>query len=123
MELIMGLGLIPGILGLVFLISWFVVANTFGRMSRCLEVTFAQQQRIAEKTNYTNRLLEEILVRLTGEPMPKVDSTQDEIMADMGITFNGKRYLINGEPFGARHEPQPRTSEEAIAMAKERGMA
>ncbi len=110
---------IAGIISLVFLISWFSVALTIERMSRCLEVTFAQQQRISARANYTNKLLEEILVRLTGEPMPKVNPTQDEIMADMGITFNGKRYLINGKPFGAR----PRTSEEAIAMAKKRGMA
>ncbi len=115
--------LIAGIFSLVFLISWFYVVHTIGSMNRCLKVTFAEQQRIAENANYTNRLLKEMLVRLTGEPMPKASPTQDEVMADLGITFNGKHYLINGKPFGARHERQPRTSGEAIAMAKERGMA
>ena len=63
-----------------------------------------------------------MLVKSAGKPLPKVEPIQEEIMADMGITFNGKHYLINGEQFGARHEPRPRTAAEAIVMAKERGM-
>lgn len=113
--------LIEGIVGLVVVVLWISVAVNIGRMNRCLQMTLAQQWTISAKANYTNKLLE-VLVKSAGKPLPKVDPTQEEIMADMGITFNGKHYLINGEQFGARHEPRPRTAEEAIAMAKKRGM-
>jgi hypothetical protein len=107
--------LVLGIISLIALICFFSLFFAVSRIDRALKALLVQQQRIFVNSNYTNRLLEEMLVRSTGKPMLKGSPTQDEIMVDLGIVFNGQSYSIKGAG-------ECRSVEEAIDIARRRSL-